>query len=318
VNSTQPVLERQDPKRIAFLVAGRCHRYNSPMNDRVRLPIVAGSFYPAQAGVLREQLRSLLGEGFFDLSRSSTSSLGLISPHAGYMYSGSVAAMGFRKAACYGKPDVVVILGASHTGAGPQIALSPYSTWATPLGKSPVDRQVTEQLLAGGFQQSAASFAREHSLEVQLPFIQYLWGLQMSIVPLCVAPGSVSVLQDAAYALVAALGDRNALVIASSDFNHFQPADVAQALDHKALDRILAQDVAGFHQVCTRNQMTICGTAAIEMLLWAATKLGMSAATLVKYATSADITGDWSSVVGYASVVLDHRDSHCRTKETYG
>ncbi len=292
------------------LVVRRHDRYNAFMNDCVRAPIVAGAFYPSQPEPLRRQIVEFLVDAGSSGSNSLTSSVGLIVPHAGYVYSGSVAAVGFQEVANRGKPEVVVILGASHTGLGHWFSLSPHSAWATPLGESPVDNDMMSRLVAAGFKQEEAPFAQEHSIEVQLPFIQYLWGLEMAIVPICISPAPLSEIQEAARALAKALGARKGLIIASSDFTHYEPDHVARSVDNRALDRILALDVPGFHRLCRDEGLTICGTGAIEVLMTLARAGNLTATQTVRYATSGDVTGDLRSVVGYASVLL--------AKENYG
>ena len=280
------------------------------MNDGIRDPIVSGMFYPDQPDRLRKLLSMLLGAVGDCESDLMPSSLGLVAPHAGYVYSGGVAAAGFLEAARFGQPDVVVILGASHTGVGPWFALSPHSSWETPLGRSPVDPDVMARLFEEGFAYEAASFEREHSIEVQLPFIQYLWGVKTSIVPICVGPAPLSDVQEAARVLSRVLGERNALIVASSDFTHYEADSEARSVDAIALDRILALDVQGFRQLCHESRLTICGTTAIEVLMSVAVEGRWVNTRTIDYATSGDVTGDLSSVVGYACVLM--------TKENYG
>lgn len=280
------------------------------MNDGIRDPIVSGMFYPNQPDRLRKLLSGLLGTVDNRASDLMPSSLGLVAPHAGYVYSGGVAAAGFLEVAGFGQPDVVVILGASHTGIGPWFALSPHSAWETPLGSSPVDLNVMMRLVDEGFAYEAASFEREHSIEVLLPFIQYLWGMETPIVPICLSPAPLSKVQEAARVLSKALVERNGLIVASSDFTHFEADSEARAADGMALDRILALDVQGFRQLCDERRLTICGTTAIEVLMSMAVEGRWVDTRTIDYATSGDVTGDLSSVVGYASVLM--------TKENYG
>lgn len=280
------------------------------MNDCVRPPIVAGAFYPSLPVQLREQIDGFLVDAGSSRQNSLTSSVGLIVPHAGYVYSGRVASAGFQEVANRGRPEVVVILGASHTGLGHWFSLSPHSAWTTPLGESPVDKDMMSRLVAAGFEQEEAPFAQEHSIEVQLPFIQYLWGFEMTIVPICISPAPLSEVQEAARALAKALDGRRGLIIASSDFTHYEPDSVARSVDARALDHILALDVPGFHRLCRDEGLTICGTGAIEVLMTLARDSCLTATQTVSYATSGDVTGDLRSVVGYASVLL--------VKENYG
>ncbi len=303
MDHTQTAVERQDRLGAPF-----GHGYNACMNDLVRTPIVAGAFYPAQA----DRLRDLI-EGFVPREIRPANALqepfGLVVPHAGYVYSGRVAALGFAEVARHGVPDTVIILGASHTGIGPRVALAPHQAWETPLGTSPVDGDIVRRLQAAGIQTAEAPFAREHSIEVQVPFVQHLWGTDCPIVPMCVVPGPRAEIDAVAVALADALEGRHALTVASSDFTHYQPHAVAEAADREAIDRILALDAPGFRELCRSKQLSICGTGAIEILITTAQQLRLSAARLVTYATSGEITGDNSSVVGYASILFS-KESH--------
>ncbi|MFC2095880.1 AmmeMemoRadiSam system protein B [Candidatus Bipolaricaulota bacterium] len=302
---------RKPPWSVNNRLVDESHdRYNAVMNDRVRSPIVAGTFYPRQPDQLRQMIDSFLVDEKAGVQEPLAFPTGLISPHAGYVYSGSVAGAGFQEVAKLGRPDIVIILGASHTGIDPWFSLSPHSAWATPIGQSLVDSDVVSQLVSAGFQTADAPFAREHSIEVQLPFIQHLWGAETRIVPICIVPSPLHELREAARALVDALEDRKALIVASSDFTHYQPDRIARTTDHAALDRIIELDIPAFHQLCQSKQLTICGIGAIELLLMVAEQVGLLGARLVDYATSGDATGDLSSVVGYASVLF--------AKENYG
>ncbi len=298
VDGTQSTAERQD--RFAGVVA---RGLQWDMADGVREPLVAGSFYPAHAGRLRDLIDGFSpGVQIRDLPLSSP--VGLIAPHAGYVFSGGVAAQGFAAVASRGKPDVVVLLGANHTGLGPSIALAPHSAWRTPLGEARVDGDLVAVLVRRGLPMAEAPFLREHSIEVQIPFVQVLWGVGCAIVPICVAPGSLSRLREAAETLVASMGERRALLVASSDFTHYESDQVARSRDRRALQEILALDVHGFHARCREEGLSICGTGAIEMLMYCAHRLSLDHVEQVAYATSGDMTGDTASVVGYAAVLM--------------
>lgn len=280
------------------------------MNDATRLPIVSGAFYPGHPDLLRTQLAPLLGAAIDTSSGPMLSSMGLIVPHAGYVYSAGVAAPGYRIAAQLGHPELVVILGANHTGMGPWFALSPHSHWQTPLGRSPVDGAASRLLQQAGYEVHAAPFAREHSHEVQLPFIQILWGVDTPIVPICIAPAALDTIQEAASTLAKLLEARHGLLIASSDFTHYEADDSARAADALAMQRICALDAEGFRTLYRDQGLTICGATAIELLMRTARQCHWSNVQLVDYATSADVTGDRASVVGYACMVM--------TKENHG
>ena len=274
------------------------------MKDPLRLPIAAGTFYPGNADTLGATVRSLLGDATAVLHKPLRQSIGLIVPHAGYAYSGHVAAAGFRAVASHGTPEVVVILGASHTGLGAAVSLSEPGHWRTPLGDVPVDSGILEALTASGLPIDAAPFAREHSIEVQLPFLQTLWPDLLRFVPVCVQSAPLTALAAAADAIAGAVAASPVLVVASTDFTHYEPEAVARELDALALERILSLDADGFCQLCARRKLSICGSGAVALLILLAHRLGWTRADLSEYATSGDVTGDRSAVVGYAAVAV--------------
>jgi len=273
------------------------------MIRRVRSPIVAGAFYPSRPESLSHAVAGLTGPAAGG-ERALPGPVGLIAPHAGYSYSGAVAGAGYTRVAALGRPEIAVLLGADHTGIGAPIALSGADAWATPLGESPVDRDLTRALVDGGAAIDDAAFAREHSIEVHLPFIQYLFGPMTPIVPVRVGWEDGGVLERFGAALSGAIGERAALVVASTDFTHYEPDAAARRVDRAALHEILALDPAAFLHNCRTQRRTICGPGAVAVLLHAARALGLRKAESVAYATSADATGDRSAVVAYASVLF--------------
>lgn len=290
---------RQDP-----LARIPKHKYNTCMGTRIRRPIVAGAFYPGEPSELERMARRLLGDTAHTDARPFSSPVGLIAPHAGYVYSGETAAVGLRAVAELGTPETVVLLGASHTGYGSAVALDDHDRWETPIGGLPVDRDSVSRLAAAGIPVEAMPFAQEHSIEVQLPLIQVLWPEGVRIVPICVQSGSYETLARAADAIADIAASRPILLLASSDFTHYESQDDAVRLDRKALDLILACDVEAFLHLVRDEGLTICGAAAIAILMTIANRLRLADARLIHYATSGDVTGDHESVVGYASVLF--------------
>ena len=284
---------------------GNCDRNNDAMERNVRQPVVAGSFYPGDPTRLRDLVRDLLGD---EAPAHTASSVGLIVPHAGYMYSGRVAGAGMRAASAYGKPDVVIVLGASHSGAGGAMVVPTEGAWRTPLGDVPLDGASIRRLTSLGIESNPMAFLREHSMEVVLPFLQVLFPEPGPVVPVCVQFAHWAVLVDGARAVASALDGRRAWIVASSDFTHYEPDSVARRLDRAALDLILAGDAEGFYRQTIERGLTICGAGAICVLLLVARELGLGHSKLVEYATSGDVTGDQSAVVGYAAALF--------TKET--
>ena len=264
-----------------------------------RKPVVAGMFYQGSPDGLSRELTRLCG-----VPRPLTpldSSMGLIAPHAGYVYSGGVAGEGYKELAARGRPEWAIILGSNHTGMGSLISIATEGVWETPLGSSPIATEIALNLVDAGVRVAPEAFTREHSIEVQLPFLQHLFGLDVPFVPICVMLPSIDDVVSLGEAIAAVAKESAGVVIASSDFTHYQPDKVARRIDHEAIDRILALDVEGFYHKLIAERLTICGGGAITVLMSCARTLGWEA-KLASYATSGDMTGDRSAVVGYASI----------------
>jgi AmmeMemoRadiSam system protein B len=265
-----------------------------------RLPAVAGQFYDGEADSLRRSLERLLAEG-----TEKRRALGIVSPHAGYVYSGAIAGEVFSRVKVPGR---VVLLGPNHHGLGRPAAVSSASSWLTPLGPIVVDGDLAARILQGCPELTADEEAHrlEHSLEVQVPFIQFL-APAAAIVPICL--GSLSL--DALLRLGESLGEvltgmpDEVLIVASSDMTHYEPGQIAREKDKRAIDRILALDPAGLYRTVRDERISMCGVLPVVVMLAAARKLGAEAATLVRYGNSGDITGDQSAVVGYAGIVVE-------------
>jgi AmmeMemoRadiSam system protein B len=274
------------------------------MDTSARAPIVAGTFYPANADVLRASIEAFFESGIPDPGRRLAKTAGLIAPHAGYPYSGAVAAAGYGAVAERGRPDVVVLLGANHSGLGAPMSLSSHTSWETPLGRSPVEGHIVTWLVGAGLPMADAAFAREHSIEVQLPFIQAVWDTDLPIVPICVMSAPRASLRETVEAIATAIGETRALIVASSDFTHYETDETARELDRLALEPIIGMDADAFDRICRDRGLSICGAGAIEVLLDLCRRLGIERGELLQYATSGDTTGDRTAVVGYASVLF--------------
>jgi AmmeMemoRadiSam system protein B len=276
----------------------------------IRRPNVASQFYEGNAEELRAQITSCflhpLGPkklpqvNFHSHPRSI---VGLICPHAGYMYSGPIAAHAFYELATDGKPNTVVLLGPNHTGIGSALALMREGIWRTPLGDVEIDTALADSILHETriLDVDDAAHKYEHSLEVQLPFLQFLYEDKFKIVPICYLMQDYDSAVEIGRALVEALSVTNALVIASSDMTHYEPAKAAAAKDQAALKAVLELDAKRFYQTVETQNITACGYAPISSLITYA--VGVCAkAQLLSYHNSGDVTGDHSSVVGYAAV----------------
>ncbi len=229
--------------------------------------------------------------------------MGLICPHAGYMYSGPIAAHAFYELATDGKPNTVVLLGPNHTGNGSALALMREGIWRTPLGDVEIDTALADSILHQTriLDVDDAAHKYEHSLEVQLPFLQFLYEDKFKIVPICYLMQDYDSAVEIGRALVEALSVTNALVIASSDMTHYEPAKAAAAKDQAALKAVSELDAKRFYETVETQNITACGYAPISSLITYA--VGVCAkAQLLSYHNSGDVTGDHSSVVGYAAV----------------
>ena len=277
---------------------------------KVRRPTQAGSFYAGDAEALKAQIkRCFLHEiGPKELPQVSRSSLtevvGLVCPHAGYMYSGAVAANAYYELAKDGKPDTVVILGPNHTGYGSALALMNEGVWSTPLGDVEVDGETANQIVRETRLVDVDDLAHrfEHSIEVQLPFLQYLYGSEFKFVPICFQMQDLASAEEVGNALVEVLAGKNAVVIASSDMTHYEPQKNASTKDLAALQAVEAMDAKRFYSIIETQNVTACGYGPITTVITTAKGLGAKEAKLLRYKSSGDITGDYSSVVGYAAV----------------
>ena len=264
-----------------------------------RRPVVAGTFYPGSPAQLSRELTRLCGAPRSGAALDS--SMGLIAPHAGYVYSGAVAGEGYAQLAARGQPEWAIILGSNHTGMGQPISIATGGAWETPLGSSAIATEIARRLVSGVVRVAPEAFSREHSVEVQLPFLQHLFGLDVPFVPICVMLPLIADLIALGEAIAAVAKESAGVVIASSDFTHYQPDEIARQIDHKAIDRILALDIEGFYRTLIEERLTICGGGAIAAVMSCARTLGWEA-RLVSYATSGDVTGDRSAVVGYGAI----------------
>ncbi|MHB9134090.1 MAG: AmmeMemoRadiSam system protein B [Armatimonadota bacterium] len=276
----------------------------------IRQPAVAGQFYPAQPDALRRSIEeaflSKLGPGEIPTVEAGPRRLlGIVAPHAGYVYSGQGAAWGYAEAARDGRPGAVVILGVNHRGIGAPLALSPAEGWRTPLGVAPVAQDLNRQLqhLFPGVVMHAQAHAHEHSLEVQLPFLQYLFG-EVPILPIVIKYSPLESLLALGDALATMAREHDLLFVASTDFSHYVSQETAQRLDHLALEKIAAVDPAGLFNVVLEKDISMCGVLAVTTMLATAHKMGINAVNILQYYTSGDVAGDFQHVVGYGAAAL--------------
>jgi MEMO1 family protein len=265
-----------------------------------RKAAVAGAFYPRGARELKEWLDRLLVPG-----RKKDRAFAVVSPHAGYQYSGPVAGAVFSSVEL---PDAFIILAPSHRPIKPLFAVMNAGAWQTPLGDIPVDAELAEFLAAGSdlVRVDPAAHEAEHSLEVQLPFLQ-AQRPAMTMVPVAVsAAAGFAALEELGRAVAAAVrrSGRPVLLVASTDMSHYVSADEARLKDFLAIQKILDLDARGLFETVRDEDISMCGFQPTAAVLVAAKELGATRGELVRYATSGDRTGDNSAVVGYAGLKI--------------
>jgi MEMO1 family protein len=279
---------------------------------KIRKPYVADAFYAGTKTSLTKQITDCFTHPFGPgqvpkpNQQGPRRILGLVCPHAGYMYSGPVAANGYSKLAIDGQPNVCIILGPNHTGMGSGLSIQTEGAWETPVGITRVDSD-----LARGIQKSSSiidvderAHASEHSIEVQLPFLQFLFKDAIEFVPICMMMQDLTTSRELAKTIVENTKDKNVAIIASSDFTHYEPQADANRKDREAIDAILKLDDEQLNELGESNRVTMCGYGPITTLIAAAKMLGNVSADLLAYKTSGDITGDKSAVVGYSSLTF--------------
>ena len=277
---------------------------------KVRRPSQAGAFYEGNAESLKRQIENCflheLGPGKIPevVKAGPRNVIGLVCPHAGYMFSGPVAAHSYYKLALDGKPDVVVILCPNHTGYGSGLAVMNEGVWRTPLGDVEVDGETANQIVHESRIIDVDELAHrfEHSIEVQLPFLQYLYGSEFKIVPICFLMQDLPLAREVGQAVAKVLAGKNSVIIASSDMTHYEPQERAAKKDKLALEAVEAMDETKFYSIVEAQRISACGYGPIAALITAAKILGAKEAKVLSYKTSGDVIGDYSSVVGYAAV----------------
>jgi hypothetical protein len=220
------------------------------------------------------------------------------------MYSGPVAAHAYYEMASDGTPEVAVILGPNHTGYGSALAIMNEGSWRTPLGDVEVHSEMANAIVRESHVVDVDESAHrlEHSIEVQLPFLQYLYGSEFKIVPICFLMQDLTSAKEVGEAVGRVLAGKNGVIIASSDMTHYQPQTIAERKDRMALKMVEAMDEANFYSIVESQNISACGYGPIAALIVAARVLGGKKAKLLCYKTSGDVIGDYSSVVGYAAV----------------
>jgi AmmeMemoRadiSam system protein B len=278
----------------------------------LRHPAVAGYFYRGTAEELKRQVEE------FTIPAEKIKALGILSPHAGLIYSGAVAGAVYSSIEL---PDAIVLIGPNHTGLGEPVSLMARGSWETPLGTVDIDEELASAILSKSshIHEDTLAHLREHSLEVQLPFIQYFKS-KFKIVPIQMLDTRLQTCLEVGKAVAEAIKDRgqamdegraakkkrsrDVLIVASSDMSHYERAAVAKEKDYKAIKHILNLDPEGLYRTVKDYGITMCGYGPAVAMLTACKILGASEAKLVKYANSGEVSGDYEQVVGYAGIVV--------------
>jgi len=283
----------------------------------IRPPAVAGTFYAAEKEKLIKQIensfKSKFGPGSLPAKKTSDTIFAGIVPHAGYMYSGPFAAHVYKKIAEAEKPETFVIIGPNHSGVGAPISIPVEGAWATPLGQVSIDSDLAKKIVQGGeaivIDETAHLY--EHSVEVQLPFLQYAFGSKkdsFKFVPICMMAQDELAAESVGFA-IASVAKKEKLkekitVIASSDFSHYEPAKISNPKDLAAIEAIKNLDVDSFYRIIQEKNVTACGFGPIAAAMIYAKEIGLKKGELLKYGDSGDTSGDKASVVGYAGIIF--------------
>ena len=275
----------------------------------VREPAVSGTFYPAD----EKELRSLIddcfmhpiGPGKMPPTDSDQKIYGVICPHAGFVYSGPVACHSFYSISSSAS-KLAIITGPNHYGIGQSIASMIDASWKTPLGLVEVDSESALELRDGLdiLELDSFSHSKEHSIEVQVPMLQETFSHEMKILPISLINQEQKTATKVGSAIAKIAQKKDALLIGSSDFTHYEENEFAHRQDLALIDPILKLDVDEFYKILYERHVTACGFGAIASTMIACKELGATEGKLLKYATSGDVSGDKSSVVGYASIIF--------------
>lgn len=284
----------------------------SSSTQKKRPPAVAGMFYPDSPRELKFLIdqcfrNSPYGPGRSPPATSKRTIYGIVSPHAGYVYSGSIAANGFYEVSSSDFQHIVMV-GPNHYGLGSGVATMREGVWETPLGNVEVSSELSMEISNRSGITDFDDFAhsKDHCLEVQLPFLQYT-KQDFKIVPIVLMMQDIETAFDLGKAIADSVNNQNfesTLLIASSDLTHYEPNAEAHRKDGELIKTMLALDVHKFYAVLERLDVSACGYGAIASIMIAAKSLGATRGELLRYATSGDVTGDTSAVVGYSSIVF--------------
>jgi len=277
-----------------------------------RKPAVAGMFYEASRDGLINQIKWAIEheigpKSTMNVKEDKQYVLSVVAPHAGYVYSGPVAAHAYVEVGKYAKPKVFIIIGPNHYGVGSPAAIMTSGEWETPLGKVEVDEELASQIKARvkDLAEDPIAFEREHSVEVQVPFIQYLFP-GSRIVPIVLWNQTIDMARRLGSAISEVVNGRagEVVLVASSDLNHYEPHEVTTDKDMRVIEHVLNMDEEGFYSAMEKYDVSVCGFGAIMAAIVYSRKQGATGVKLLKHATSGDTSGYLLETVGYASIAF--------------
>lgn len=284
-------------------------------NKVIRKPSVAGSFYNDHKELLLRQITDCFEHriGPKELPQKEYHKerkiMAVISPHAGYMYSGPIAAHHFLCLSQEKTPDTIILLGPNHRGVGGEVAIMSSGSWETPLGSIEIDKEVASEMISQDtkklIKDDLKAHLLEHSIEVQLPFLQFIYAPdQFKILPIVMIYQSLNTMKYLSEIIYKIVSHKSCLLIASSDFTHYEEQGSAKNKDTEAIEKILDMDSEKFYNTIRQNGASICGPGPIAVIMETSKHLGVKKGQLLKYATSGDVTGMFDQVVGYASIIF--------------
>jgi len=272
----------------------------------IREPVVAGQFYPGDKKELKNMIKSCFEHKFgpgTDSIEPNEKIFGVVCPHAGYMYSGPTACHSYKSIANQ-NPELVIIIGPNHFGVGKDAATMIDAHWQTPLGMVQVDSESAKQVaeISKFIEIDEYSHSQDHSLEVQIPMLQEILSNDFQILPIILRSQNMETAIDVGNAVTEIAKKKNAIIVASSDFTHYEENSFAHQQDKALIEPILEMNVERFYQVLNERRVTACGYGAMASVMIACKNLGAKKGKLLSYATSGDVSGDTESVVGYGAI----------------
>ena len=272
----------------------------------IRKPVVAGQFYPAEKNDLENMIKYCMKHKYGPGNKpilSHEKIFGVVCPHAGYVYSGPTACYSYKSIVSQ-NPELVIIIGPNHFGIGKKAATMVDVQWETPLGMVQVDSESAKQVseISNFIEIDEYSHSQDHSLEVQIPMMQKLFSKDFQILPIILRTQDMEIAMDVGNTVSEIAKRKNAIIVASSDFTHYEENSFAHQQDKALIEPILDMDVEKFYQVLIKKRVTACGYGAIASAMIACKNLGATKGKLLSYTTSGDVSGDTRSVVGYGAI----------------